>query len=56
MRCDNHLCIYEENGFCFYMNVRISNTGTCKNCTFPKIDEKLLADAKMQAIKDLIIK
>ena len=53
MKCDNHLCIYEENGFCFNRNVSISDKGTCKICTYPKIEEKFLTAIKMQAIIEL---
>ena len=56
VKCDNCLCIYEENGFCFNTKVSISDKGTCKNCTYPKFEEKLLAELNTKMLKGITLK
>lgn len=62
MKCENKLCIFQENGQCINETIEIDYRGNCKNMIFMRITQdnlnynKLFSRAKLQAdVKDGIV-
>lgn len=53
MKCENYLCIYEENEVCTLNNIELDVQGQCKECIYIKISERELQQLKQQTKNDL---
>ncbi len=59
MKCDNKLCIFQENGECLKNTIEIDYRGNCKNMIFMRVTQdnlelnKFYSRVKLEAdIKD----
>lgn len=53
MKCDNYLCIYEENGVCTLDNIELDIMGQCRDCIYINVEEQQLLKLKMKTIKSV---
>lgn len=53
MKCDNYLCIYEENGVCTLDDIELDIMGQCRDCIYINIEEQQLLKLKMKTIKSV---
>lgn len=51
MLCENFLCIYQSEGFCFAEHISMNRFGMCENCIYPDIDRDTLQKAKMKLLE-----
>ncbi len=42
MKCENYLCIYENQGECLLENVALNILGQCKECIYIDIEQERL--------------
>ncbi len=48
MKCENHFCIYENEGFCLLEYIELDIQGQCKECICVNIEEERLKALKKQ--------
>lgn len=41
MQCENYFCVYQENGMCLLMSVKLDIQGRCKSCAYLPMSKKL---------------
>ncbi len=55
MRCENYLCLYEENGGCILREIELDVQGQCKQCIYLDIAETELQRAKAEQRNHLFL-
>ncbi len=50
MRCENYLCIYEQQGICELVEVELDVQGKCKDCVYIDIEQPLLTQLKKRIL------
>lgn len=53
MKCDNYLCIYEENGVCTLDDIELDIMCQCRDCIYINIEEQQLLKLKIKTIKSV---
>lgn len=53
MKCENFLCIYENNGSCYFDEVELDIDGRCTSCIYPNFEEGVLHYFKEKTLKSL---
>lgn len=53
MKCENFLCIYENNGSCCFDEVELDIDGRCTSCIYPNFEEGVLHYFKEKTLKSL---
>ena len=46
MKCENYLCIYEENGICLLSDIELDIQGQCKSCIYVDLTNNELGALK----------
>ncbi len=53
LKCENSLCIYQENGACALDSVTLDEGGRCGDCILVNIDKQTLESEKIKALQQL---
>jgi hypothetical protein len=53
MKCDNYLCICEENSVCTLDDIELDIMGQCRDCIYINIEKQQLLKLKMKTIKSV---
>lgn len=49
MKCENYLCIYENDGYCLLKSIELDVMGQCKECIYISIEEENLDKLKTKS-------
>lgn len=52
-KCENTLCIYQENGVCALDTITLDEGGRCLCCIIPHFDTAILQSAKVKTLQTL---
>lgn len=53
MKCDNYLCIYEENSVCTLDDIELDIMGQYRDCIYINVEKQQLLKLKMKTIKSV---
>ncbi len=53
MKCENYLCIYEEQGDCLLQRIELDVQGQCKECIYIDVPPRELRELKDRLLTKL---
>ncbi|MBR6693533.1 MAG: hypothetical protein IKL62_01100 [Clostridia bacterium] len=53
MKCENHMCIFEEKGKCLLDEIQLDCQAKCTECINISVDEEFLAKRKKEMLLDI---
>ena len=51
MVCDNHFCIYQQEGECLLEEIQLDCTGVCTNSIYHTLNEDYLQQEKVKLLQ-----